>query len=99
MKLIRKLALLTLVVTISGGDVFAGRGSRGSSGGRTRAPGTGSSRSSTRVGGYTRGNGTRVAPYRRTTRDRSFNNNYSTKGNFNPFTGKAGTQTTPSYRR
>jgi hypothetical protein len=70
--------------------------SRRSSGGyRSSSPGTGSKRSSTSVGGYSRNNGTRVAQYRRTTPDRSFTNNYSTKGNVNPYTGKSGTRVTP----
>lgn len=43
------------------------------------------------VRGYTRKNGTYVAPHKRSNPDRSYNNNYSTKGNTNPHTGKKGT--------
>jgi outer membrane biogenesis lipoprotein LolB len=45
----------------------------------------------TRVKGYTKKDGTYVAPHSRTTPDKSKQNNYSTKGNTNPHTGKKGT--------
>ncbi len=47
------------------------------------------------VQGYTRKDGTFVQPYYRSAPDKSFNNNWSTKGNINPYTGKAGTVVTP----
>jgi hypothetical protein len=47
------------------------------------------------VRGYTRSNGTSVAPYHRTHRDNIFSNNWSTKGNVNPYTGQPGTRVTP----
>lgn len=50
----------------------------------------------TYVNGYTRSNGTYVAPHYRSDADSSFNNNWSTQGNINPYTGQAGTKT-PSY--
>ena len=43
------------------------------------------------VHGYTRSNGTYVAPYTRTAPDHSIYNNYSTRPNVNPYTGKVGT--------
>lgn len=43
------------------------------------------------VKGYVRSDGTYVAPYVRTTPDRSIYNNYSTAPNVNPYTGKVGT--------
>jgi hypothetical protein len=46
----------------------------------------------TRVNGYYRSNGTYVKPYYRSDSDRSKLNNYSTKGNTNPYTGKKGTK-------
>jgi hypothetical protein len=49
------------------------------------------------VRGYTRSNGTYVAPYYRTHADHNFYNNYSTYPNINPYTGKMGTHLTPSY--
>ncbi|MCJ1219621.1 hypothetical protein [Paenibacillus polymyxa] len=47
----------------------------------------------TYVHGYTKKNGTHVAPHYRSDRDHSFSNNWSTKGNRNPITGKYGTKT------
>jgi len=45
----------------------------------------------THVKGYTKKDGTYVAPHERTAPDRSKTNNYSAKGNTNPYTGKKGT--------
>src|SRR5579864_4969899 len=56
---------------------------------------SGSSGGPTHVHGYTKKNGTYVAPHERSKSDGNFSNNWSTKGNVNPFTGKAGTQTAP----
>jgi hypothetical protein len=47
------------------------------------------------VSGYTRSNGTYVAPHYRSAPDRNFGNNWSTLGNVNPYTGKPGTLTSP----
>ena len=44
------------------------------------------------VQGYIRSDGTYVQGYHRSSPDSSYNNNYSTKGNINPYTGKSGTQ-------
>lgn len=44
-----------------------------------------------RVRGYTKRNGTYVAPHHRTNPDTTKLNNWSTKGNMNPYTGKEGT--------
>ncbi|MHB9100778.1 MAG: hypothetical protein ACYC2E_04615 [Sulfuricella sp.] len=43
------------------------------------------------VNGYTKRDGTYVAPHYRTTPDSTLNNNYSTQGNANPYTGQDGT--------
>lgn len=43
-----------------------------------------------RVGGYYRASGTYVRPYYRTSPDSSRYNNYSSYGNYNPYTGKVG---------
>ena len=48
-------------------------------------------KSSTRMKGHTTKNGTYVPSHRRTNPDKSKNNNWSTKGNVNPNTGKKGT--------
>ena len=53
----------------------------------------------TRVGGYTRRDGTHVQPYYRSRPDGNFSNNWSTKGNVNPYTGKPGTRVTPPSSR
>jgi hypothetical protein len=51
-----------------------------------------------RVNGYYRKNGTYVQPYQRSTRDNNPYNNYSSKGNINPYTGSRGyTQPTTPY--
>jgi hypothetical protein len=43
------------------------------------------------VNGYTRRDGTYVQPYHRTMPDHNPFNNYSTRGNVNPWTGQMGT--------
>ncbi len=43
------------------------------------------------VSGYTRSDGTYVAPHIRSAPDNNPYNNYSTQGNVNPYTGRAGT--------
>ena len=52
----------------------------------------------TYVGGYTKDNGTYVQPHYRSTPNSTTLDNYSTKGNTNPYTGKKGTKSAyPSY--
>ena len=75
-----------------GGGGGGSQSSRGHSSGHAGATGTGSSSSSHAVRGYTTRRGTDVAPHRQTNPDRTQRNNYSTKGNVNPWTGKAGTR-------
>jgi hypothetical protein len=48
------------------------------------------------VNGYYRRNGTYVKGHYRTNPDNSFYNNWSTKGNVNPYTGKVGTRRPPT---
>jgi hypothetical protein len=47
----------------------------------------------TRVRGYTRKDGARVESHRRTSPNKTERDNWSTKGNTNPDTGKRGTRT------
>jgi hypothetical protein len=47
----------------------------------------------TRVRGYTKRDGTRVESHRRTSPNKTERDNWSTKGNTNPDTGKKGTKT------
>lgn len=49
------------------------------------------------VRGYYRSNGTYVQPHERTAPNYTRNDNYSTVGNVNPYTGKAGTQPRDGY--
>jgi hypothetical protein len=88
---------LVIVVTLASGAWAGHRGGGGghSSGGRshTAATGTGSSHSSHSVKGYTTKRGTYVAPHRQSNSDSTQRNNWSTKGNTNPSTGRAGTKT------
>lgn len=46
----------------------------------------------TSVKGYYKKNGTYVAPHYRSSPDKSYNNNWSTSPNRNPYTGKQGTR-------
>lgn len=46
----------------------------------------------TSVRGYTKKDGTYVAPHYRSSANSTRNDNYSTKGNVNPYTGKEGTK-------
>lgn len=51
------------------------------------------------VSGYTRRDGTYVAPHYQTNPNRTTSDNYSTVGNVNPYTGQPGTKpdTRPAY--
>ena len=84
--------LITIIVWTCPGLVHArGLGSYGyHSNNYYRSYGTGSNPHSFRVRGYSRRNGTYVAPYHRTAPNRTRNDNYGTRGNYNPWTGKVG---------
>ena len=60
--------------------------------------GTGSNLNNVYVNGYRRNDGTYVKSHVRSKADSSFRNNYSTKGNTNPRTGKPGTRVTSPRR-
>lgn len=94
MRTIALAALLVfgLVSSADAGRRGGGGGGSHSSGGHSGMTGTGSSSSSHAVRGYTTKRGTYVAPHRQTDPDHTQRNNYSTKGNVNPWTGKAGTR-------
>ncbi len=49
------------------------------------------------VQGYSRSNGTYLAPHHRSNPDHNFYNNWSTWPNVNPYTGQTGTRHTPSH--
>lgn len=44
------------------------------------------------VRGYVRSDGSYVQGHHRTTPDNTVNNNYGTRGNYNPYTGQSGTR-------
>lgn len=48
------------------------------------------------VNSYSKSNGTYVEGHYRSNPDGNFNNNWSTKGNINPYTGKKGYKNSPS---
>ena len=54
-------------------------------------PATAFAQDSNSVNGYFRKDGTYVQPHHRTNPDNNVNNNWSTQGNVNPYTGKSGT--------
>ncbi|GAB6127224.1 hypothetical protein [Humidesulfovibrio idahonensis] len=85
---------LPLSVEARGGGGHSG-GSR-SSGGHSYKASTGttskSNRSAVAVRGYTKKNGTYVKPHMRSAPNGSKADNWSTKGNVNPYTGKVGTK-------
>jgi hypothetical protein len=90
---------VSLVLLTSPADAKGRGGGHGSRGGHSSSGhsslghvGTGSKVSHERVSGYTKKNGTHVTTYKRSTRDGTKNNNWSTKGNRNPDTGKMGTK-------
>jgi hypothetical protein len=58
--------------------------------------GTGSNSSSHQVDGYTRNNGTYVAPHQQTNPNNTQMDNYGTRPNVNPYTGQVGTRA-PRY--
>ena len=68
-----------------GGHSSGGHSSSGDSG-------TGSSGSSHSVSGYTKQNGTHVAPSHATNPNATQRDNFSAKGNMNPYTGKVGSK-------
>jgi len=50
------------------------------------------------VKGYFKSNGTYVAPHFRSDPDKNFYNNWSTIGNYNPYTGKKGYKKYPNKK-
>ncbi len=88
MKRVLALALAALVLS---GNVYA-RGSGFGGHSSSHSSYSKSPRSDHAISGYTRRNGTYVHPSHATNPDATRNNNYSTKGNVNPYTGKEGTK-------
>lgn len=91
------LLVLVLVFTISAPSAYArggGHASGYSSGKSHYSSGAhmGSRSGEVHVRGYTKKDGTYVAPHYRSAPDGTRNNNWSTKGVINPHTGKEGTK-------
>lgn len=86
----RKLIVFAIVLITAPYACFA----RGSGHSGAAVPGTGSKSSSTHVNGYVKKDGTYVAPHDKSTPDKKFENNWSTKGNDNLTTGASGTRVT-----
>jgi hypothetical protein len=82
--------LTALVLTVVTSEGAYARGSSHTS--HSSSTYSSSSRSDHTVRGYTRSNGTYVHSYKATNADATRNNNYTTKGNVNPYTGKVGTK-------
>lgn len=82
----KKLAFLLAAALLFASDVAWARGRGGS---RSSS----STKSSTvHVKGYTTKSGNYVAPHTRSAPNQTQRDNYSTKGNTNPYTGKKGTR-------
>jgi hypothetical protein len=79
--------LLVVLALLVAPCLVVAKGSKGAP-----APGTGSKASSTHVKGHVKKDGTYVAPHQKSTPDSKFENNWTTKGNDNLYTGKDGTK-------
>lgn len=89
MKLIRLIACaLACVSLLTLADVAYAKGS----GGHSSSGSHHSSGGDVHVHGYTKKNGTYVAPHERSAPNGTKSDNWSTKGNINPYTGKEGTK-------
>lgn len=87
MKIYFSLLVVTFFLVVSTADSFA----RDKLGGRSSGYGYTNSKSHN-VRGYTKRDGTYVAPHRSTNPNSTGRDNYSTKGNTNPWTGESGSQ-------
>jgi hypothetical protein len=90
----KRMLVVTLLFLLTALPVF-GRSSH-SGGSKTSKASTtaccSKSASDVHVHGYTKKNGTVVKPYTRTHENSTQRDNFSTKGNVNPYTGKVGTK-------
>lgn len=78
----KRLIVLVLTTLLAFPIVSEAKGSKGSS----------SSGGSTYVHGYMKKDGTYVEPHYRSAPDSSYNNNWTTSPNVNPYTGEKGTK-------
>lgn len=93
MKLVAALVIALSILTPASAQ-YLGNSNRNSGGmyGNSGMSGTGSNPSSHYSSGYTTQSGTYVQPYRATSPNNTQLDNYSTRGNINPYTGAAGTR-------
>jgi uncharacterized protein YgiM (DUF1202 family) len=91
-RLILILATILLIAPTAFPQRSGRSGSRSSSSSSSRSAST---NGAVHVRGYTKKDGTYVAPHMRSRPDGIFENNWSTKGNVNPYTGQPGTRVTP----
>lgn len=89
MKSVFGIALLIASVTTASAQYYGTQNSGG-------LYGTGSNPNSHSVDGYTRNNGTYVAPHYQTNPNNTQFDNYGTRGNYNPYSGQYGTRS-PRY--
>lgn len=94
MKTTIQILLTALALTVSlAAQARGGHGGGHHGGGhRTHSSGTGASHASQHVSGYTKKSGMRVNAHKRSKADETQRNNWDTKGNVNPSTGKPGTK-------
>ncbi len=100
----RGLAIGALILITAASSVCAGGNGGNRDGGGTHksyssSHGIGSKSTSTYVHGHTRKDGTYVKGHRRSASDHNFTNNWTTKGNDNPYTGKEGSRVIPPANR
>ena len=84
-KTVSTIALVAVALAMPAVEAIAKSGSRG--GAKGGSPG-----GSHTVRSYNKKDGTRVAAHKKTNPDQTKRNNYSSKGNTNPNTGKEGTK-------
>ncbi len=87
----KSVAIILSIVALTCTTAFA-RGGGGHSGGSHSSGAHSSGSGSHSIKGYVKKNGTYVAPSHATNPNRSKTDNWSTKGNVNPHTGKEGTK-------
>lgn len=90
--LIAAFSACTLALARGAGSHSTGSSGRASSSHSSSSLHYAGSPGSHSVQGYTRKDGTYVAPHHATNRDDTKNNNWTTQGNVNPYTGKPGTK-------
>jgi len=84
-------SLALILVTLAASSAF-GKGGHGGYHSSMPSYGTGSKSSHEHVSSYTKRGGTYVTLHEKSTPDHTKKNNWDTKGNDNPYTGKAGTK-------